>query len=247
MIMNNCVSPPELDDRQLLMFLDGERPAHVSVHLEQCPYCRERSRKLAGMQNYITTQLYRLSCPTSVELGDYVLGMLPSSQAAVITAHLHDCSHCTREVSQLTDYLGELLPARKVSPLEQVKVLVARLIGEIGPDKLYGGMTFAPAYATLRGEAPKAITMQADGILIVFEVQPAASGQVTFLGQLNADEQDRWTGARVELRQAGALLASVSVDDLGAFRFEDILPGATELQIIPVSGPVVLANIEIVL
>lgn len=246
MIMNNCVSPPELDDRQLLMFLDGERPAHIAAHLEQCPYCRERSRKLAGMQNYITSQLYRLTCPTSIELGDYTLGMLSAGRAAMVAAHVHDCPHCTQEVSQLTDYLGVFLPTPKVSPLEQVKVLVAHLVGGMRTGTLYGGMTLAPAYATLRGGPLGTITMQAEGILIVLEVQPTATGRVGILGQLNADEQDRWTGAKVELRQADALQATVSADDLGAFRFEGILPSSTELLIVPDSGPVVLASIEIV-
>jgi hypothetical protein len=235
-----------LEDRQLLMFLDGECPALVGAHLEQCPYCRERSRKLAGMQNYLTTQLYRLTCPTSIELGDYVLGMLPAKQSESMAVHVQDCPHCTQEVSQLKDYLGDLALAPRANPLEQVKVLIARLIGEIGTSQGYGGMAFAPAYATLRGGPLETITLQADGILIVLEVQPSDTERVAIIGQLNADEQDGWTGAAVELYQAGALLSSVSIDDLGAFRFEGILPGSTEIKIIRVRGPVVLANIEIV-
>jgi hypothetical protein len=247
MISMKCVSPPELDDQQLLMYLDGGQDAQVVAHLKQCPYCLERSRKLASMQNYITAQLYRLTCPAPLELGDYVLGLLAARQAAVITEHVRDCLHCAREVSQLTDYLGDLAPAPKANPLEQVKVLIARLVGEIQPGKLYGGLTLAPAYVSLRGEAPGPITLQADGILISMEVQPATEESVTVLGQIAADEQERWTGASVELRQADVLQATVSVDDLGAFRFSGVLPGATELQIKPVSGPVVLANIEIVI
>ena len=246
MITNKCVSPPELEDRQLLMFLDGERPSPVVAHLEQCPYCRERSRKLAGMQNYLTTQLYRLTCPTPVELGDFVLGLLPANQSERIAVHVQDCSYCTREISQLKGYLGDLTPTPRANPLEQVKVLVARLIGELGSSQGQGGMAFAPAYATLRGGPLGTITLQADGILIVLEVQPSDTGHVAVLGQLNADEQNCWTGAAVELRQAGLFLSSVSIDDLGAFRFENILPGSTELKIIPVRGPVVLANIDIV-
>jgi hypothetical protein len=197
------------------------------------------------MQNYLTAQLYRLNCPTPLELGDYVLGLLPAGRSALVAEHLRDCSHCTGEVSQLTDYLGDLAPAPKANPLEQVKVLIARLVGEVQPGKLFGGATFAPAYAALRGGTPGPITLQADGILILLEVQPGAEGRVDILGQIDADEQDRWTGASIELRQAGSLLATVSVDDLGTFRCVLVPTGLTELQMTPIRGPVVLANIEI--
>ena len=83
MIMDNCVSPPELDDRQLLLYLDGERNADLLAHLERCPYCRERSLKLAHLQNNLTAQMYRITCPTSIELGDYVLGLSPADRSAI--------------------------------------------------------------------------------------------------------------------------------------------------------------------
>jgi hypothetical protein len=200
---------------------------------------------LSRMQSDITAQLYRITCPTPVDLGDYVLGLLPAGQSALVAEHLRDCLHCTREISQLTEYLGDLAPAPKANPLEQVKVLVARLVGEMQPGKLFGGATFAPAYAALRGETPGPITLQADGILILLGVQPGAEGRVDVLGQISADEQDRWLGAAVELRQGGVLQATVSVDDLGTFRCVGVPPGPTELQITPLSGPIVLANIEI--
>ena len=244
--MDNCVSPPELDDRQLLLYLDGERSADIVAHLERCPYCRERSHQLARVQNYLTAQLYRITCPPSVELGDYVLGMLPANQSAMIADHLQNCPHCTQEVSQLTDYLGELGSIPKANPVEQVKVLIARMIDGIELGKLFGGMTLAPAYATLRGGTSGTITLQADGILIILEVQPATTGRKAILGQIASDEQDRWTGAKVELYRSDVLLASDSVNDFGAFHCDGILPGAVELKIIPLSGPIVLAKIEII-
>ena len=101
--------------------------------------------------------------------------------------------------------------------------------------------------AALRGEGKGPITFEADGILIVLDVQPAAEGLVRILGQVAADDQDRWTGASVELRQVGMLQMAATVDDLGAFRFEGVLPGSTEFLITPLSGDAVLVpNVEIV-
>jgi hypothetical protein len=241
MIMDHCVYPPELDDRQLIYYLDGERRADVVAHLEGCLYCRERSHKLAQMQNNLTTQLYRLTCPSSLELGDYVLGVTAGRQSRSIAEHLRDCPHCTQEVDQLRDYIKDLSPAPRPNPLEQARVLIARVIGGIEP----GGLTMAPAYATVRGGSPGPITLQADGILIILEVQPSAEGRVDLIGQLASDQQELWISARVELFENGELLASDSVSDIGGFRFEGILPEAVELKITPLRGPVVLANIEI--
>jgi hypothetical protein len=40
---------------------------------------------------------------------------------------------------------------------------------------------------------------------------------------------------------------TTKVDDLGTFRCEGVLPGKAELQILPAGGPVVLANIEVII
>ncbi len=243
----NCVSPPELDDRQLLAYLDGDADRLVGTHLAQCPYCREKARHLSHWQNQLTAKLYRMTCPSSIELGDYHLGLLPTAQAVSVAQHVSDCPHCKREIAQLRDYLrGELAPAFEAGPMERVKVLIARLVGGSGePGR--AGMTSAPILAGLRGEAKGPLTFEADGILIVLDVQPAAAGRVTILGQVAADDQDRWTGAAIELRQSGSQQMTAIVDDLGAFRCEELPPGPTEILITPFSGNgVLIPNINIV-
>jgi hypothetical protein len=69
---------------------------------------------------------------------------------------------------------------------------------------------------------------------------------VNILGQVAADDQEQWTGALVEVRQAGELEFTANVDDLGAFRSESLFPGPKELRIIPKSGTVVvISNFEV--
>ncbi len=152
--MDNCVSPPALDDQQLLAYLDGEGNQSIGAHLEKCPSCRERAGEIARLQNKLTARLYRLTCPSPIELGDYQMGLLPSSQRMAIAQHLRECPHCMRELAQLRSYLSELAPPPRTSILEGVRVLVARLTGEGG--RAAGGTTLAPAYAGLRGGSPGA-------------------------------------------------------------------------------------------
>jgi hypothetical protein len=235
----NCVFPPELDDGQLLAYLDGETDHGIATHLAQCPYCREKARQVSHWHQQLTTRLYRVTCPTSIELGDYHFGLVSTSQAVAIARHVSECPHCQREVAQLRDYLrGELAPPSEVGPLERMKVLVARLV--TGPDR-------APVSAGIRGEATGPITWEADGVLVVLDIQPAADGRAKILGQVAADDQDYWTGAQVELRQAGELQATVTVDDLGAFRCEAVSPGSAEILITPSRGsPILVPNVEII-
>ncbi|RPJ21819.1 MAG: hypothetical protein EHM33_25120 [Chloroflexi bacterium] len=98
----------------------------------------------------------------------------------------------------------------------------------------------------LRGGAKGPLTLEADGIVIVLDIQSTSEGRVNILGQVAAEDQERWNGALVELRGGGELQFSATTDDLGAFRPEGVMPGSKELRIIPKdSSFIVVANFEI--
>ena len=69
----NCISPPELEDWQLFKYLDGEIDGEISHHLEICQFCRDKKDSLALFQERLKS---RLTCPSSMELGEYELNML---------------------------------------------------------------------------------------------------------------------------------------------------------------------------
>jgi len=241
-----CISPPELDDRQLWAYVDGEADWHIREHLARCESCRERAEQIARFHERLKSRIFRLECPQAIELGEYHLGLLDQEQATAISQHLMECPHCQREVAQLKGYLVELAPTIESSLLGRAKILIARLVGGEREDEARRPPTLAPAWAGIRGDARGPITLEADGILIVLDVQPAAEERVTLLGQIASDDPDRWTGASVELRQASQLQLTTSVDDLGAFRCEAFSPGPTEILITPVSGsPVLIPNVDI--
>jgi hypothetical protein len=73
---------------------------------------------------------------------------------------------------------------------------------------------------------------EADGGVTVFlDAQPGSTDQVALHGQLVADDQEHWTGALVEVRQAGTLRATAGVDDLGGFSCDSLPALATEVRI----------------
>jgi hypothetical protein len=217
-----CITSPALEDTQIVSYMEGEADAVVVAHINECAFCRERAHRWTLLQNSLRKQLYRVTCPTPLELGDYHLGLLPASQKMVVAQHVRECPLCRRDVAELENFLEDL--ASEVSLQGAAGVLIARLIGGDTGES-------APTFAALRGEAKGPIILEADGVVITLDVQAEVNGQASILGQLAADDQDQWTGAKVELQQADSSQLTVSMDDLGTFRFEEVRPGAIQIII----------------
>lgn len=233
-----CISSPALDDAQILMFVEGEADTAIVSHVRECPYCRERARRWTRLQDRLRKQSYRVTCPTPMQLGDYHLGYLSAPDVLVVSQHLRECILCSREVAALENFLTSLAPAPGL--METANVLIARLVGASSENG------FGPATPALRGETKGPLTFEADGIVIVLDIQPVEKGGSNILGQVAADDQERWTGALVEVRQGNELQTSAVVDDLGAFRCEGIRVGEQELRIVPTGGsPVVVTTLEL--
>ena len=146
----NCVFPPELDDKQLLAYLDDpDTHQETARHLEKCSYCREKAQALDGFQKRLTTRLYRITCPSPMELGEYHLRMLPANQNLVVAQHIRDCPHCSQEIAELEGFLHELPSQLSVS--DRIQVLIAQLVSGGQADRDHGTFSQAPAFTGLRG------------------------------------------------------------------------------------------------
>jgi hypothetical protein len=144
----------------------------------------------------------------------------------IISQHLRECPHCTREIDQLNVFLSDLTPDSESNLLQKTKVLIARLVGEQDGPSAKGEPSFM-----LRGESEGPITFVVEGIVIVLDIQQADGGKVSIFGQVAADNQDDWTGATIVLKQTDGLQTTDSLDDLGAFNFEQVSSGSIQITI----------------
>jgi hypothetical protein len=238
-----CSYDSPLTPDQLTAAIDGSANPEVGEHLAHCPDCSARLAEAQQAERRLTHRLHRWDCPSPAQLGEYHLGALPPDSAATITRHLADCDRCSLELAALRQFLAaEAAPASgtaRARPGPQPgRLALVEVIAQLLPR--------ATALA-LRGETTREpIVAEADGVMIILDLQPVGQGRVSVLGQVAAEAQDRWTSALVQLRQSGDLQAMATVSDLGTFQCRFVSPGPTEIRITPVVGPtIVVPNIEL--
>ena len=213
----NCLFPPELEDKQLMAYLD-DPDAHQEItdHLEKCTYCREKAGALAGFQKKLTSRLYRSACPSPAELGEYHLHLLRASQMLLIGKHVRECPYCAKEVADLKKYLSEFSQPKL---LETVKVFIAELMN---------GTPTTPAFGAVRGNAGQPERYQADDIPIIIGVHDD-NDDPGFKMVLGLIPGISLRGFTIEMYQAENLIASTVVDEIGNFLFARLVPGRYDL------------------
>lgn len=225
-----CVSPPELEERELLALIAGDADPSVAAHVERCAYCRAKWNRLGQLHNALTARLFRIDCPSPERLGEYHLDLLSPAEGAAIRSHLAACPHCQREVAQLREYLGALAPQVERGPLERVRVLIARLIGGAGESFGMGGTVMSPAPLAVRGESEGPSIYRAGAIEIVLQIQEdvtqpdrkAVLGLITGMTDANPE---------VQVWRADERIATAPVDKLGNFVIAPLEAGTYDLVV----------------
>jgi hypothetical protein len=227
-----CSDPPPRPVDQITAALDGVAAPEVRAHLGRCEACAARLAQARQLEAGLRASLRRWDCPAPQQLADYHLGRLEGAADRAIARHLAICASCAQEVEALRVFLlADEPPAAPAVPAPAPLDRSRR-----GP--LLGRRL--PQAAALRGGAGGPIQAQAGDTTVFLDVQPAGAGQVVIQGQIVDDDQERWAGALVELRQGGALPASAAVDDLGSFGCGPLPAGPTELRATPSRGRMVI-------
>jgi len=174
-------------------------------------------------EQLLAAHLYRITCPSPDELGEYHLKLLPGVRAAAVAQHLSLCDRCCLEVAQLQSFMADLAPDLEYSLRERVQIWIARLL----PRGLEGGLAAAPALA-FRGQEDGPLTYEAGDVQLHLDIQddPANPGHKTVIG-LVIGELD--TAVSVQLWQDGQQLQETILDEWGNFSLDGIIPGIFDL------------------
>src|SRR5262245_2083178 len=228
-----CITSPALEDTKIMSYLEGEAEESVIAHIKACSFCSEKAEQWTLLQNGLRKQLYRVTCPTQMELGDYHLGLLPDARKLIVAQHVRECPLCRREVAELEKFLTELNP--EPGFLEPIKALIASLVSGPGVDQNHPDL--ASAFGGLRGEGDEPFIYQADQVRIVIEVQDDVEqiGLKILLGLVTGLESNEFT---IQVSQGDNVIATTSVDEIGNFLISHLSPGHYKLVL---TGP----NMEI--
>jgi hypothetical protein len=181
------------------------------------------------IETRLQAALFRVDCPTPIELGDYHLGLLAGDQAAKVGRHVQGCPHCAAEIAQLQTFLADVGGDLLVSPTERLRVWFGRLLPSPG-----GGSGLRPALA-VRGDDRPPLSYEVGPAQIMLEVEQDATGEDrrTLVGLIVGAESSSLTAVVCEVDgQPASPLRETPVDDLGGFTLEGVPVGTYDLLLL---------------
>lgn len=232
-----------VDEKKIEQVVAGEAPPEVQQHVLLCPTCRQRVVELAREESLFMRLLLRAVCPDSVELGEWLAGLLPAERAEDVRRHVDECPHCREEVALLQEMLAA--PSHEPSlsvAARKVQRLVARLLP---PSSLSAEL---PQAFALRGAPAKGWQYQAGNLLITLDMERTAPADYTLFGLIVSDVEEigRFEGTLVRLKNKdGAEISTARIDDLDTFAFTSVTPGTYILEIEAEGNLVVIENVNV--
>jgi hypothetical protein len=225
---DQCIRRPALDDLDLIAAIDGEANDEILAHLAECPHCAERARDLESMQQLLRQRLYRILCPSTTEMLSYQQGWLEQSRQIQLRAHLEECPHCSGEMRLLAE-------AANAPPFGEVLLGSLRRVVAVALMPR-GRPTLAPIYGGLRGGRLGAhYAYRAENMQLTLNVQRAVgrSGQVVLVGMLIDEDGmvQEFGASTASLLREEWVITSSTIDELGNFVLEDIIPGNYSLSL----------------
>ena len=200
---------------------------------------------MTDLEDRLTAVLYRVTCPDTIELGEYRLGITSESQEsgprkAFIEQHLLGCPYCSRELAQLDSFMAQVQSDLDYTPVERVKIWIARRV----PDLTAGVGSSTPAFAFRGGDGEddprQSLVFEAGDAQLMIEIQDdvEGAGRKSLVGLIIGIDPE---GLSAQLWLDGQPVATANIDDLGNFTFSNLGSGHHELIL---SGPDVEIHVQ---
>jgi hypothetical protein len=232
-----CIDPGAITADDLIAHARGEAGPAAVAHVERCPACRARAAAYAEAEQRLHARLFRRTCPPTVRIGEYCLGILPAEAMQHVAEHLLDCPHCLAEQRAMSAYLrapDEPEPERGLAGT--LRRLFAR------PER-----PETAARAALRGdEAEESVSFSAGDVRLTLSVQRSGRGTGRVIaGLFDPAAGQNVTGAVAHLYEGDRLVQIQRVDDLGGFMFVAVPAGAYRVEIAIPAGLVVIDPVTV--
>jgi len=210
-VTETCINPTEINEGDLMAYVDGTADQVVIEHVRRCPACARRAQELAALQATLTARLYRASCATPEQLIAYQRNELRGSEKLTVAQHLRRCPHCARELAALAHEERE-----DVNPGERCRVSIEVRVAP--------GMNRTTAQVHRLCHVKVTVTQR------LARANPGRwdlSGQVD-LGGRGPESID---GTTVQLYRGEELIATTAVSPRGQFTFTEVEPGSYRLSL----------------
>jgi hypothetical protein len=234
-----CASPGTVAPEEILAYAEGAASLRVVSHVATCPACRYEAAGLAAAERALRGRLVRVACPSPQTIGEYQVDLLSAAPRTSVAAHLVECARCADELRILRDMLA-FEPGAALRPIERLRRSVARLVD----------LSAGRWQAALRGAMPDENRLyEAEGLAISIRLSPGARHSLVSLICLVLPEGDAAPPAgrgRGRLLDAdGRQVADGEIDELGGVAFDDLAPGAYQLELVLGERLIVVERLEV--
>ncbi len=207
----------EINDSHILMYLDKVADPEIKKMIESKREYQIRARELERLQRDYLENFYRATCPDSLDLGEYLLGVLPKTERKMIERHVDDCPHCASELREMEAF------NRADSLIHRI---IATLIGRKREEDQLGWMLEFGE----RGSDEGSFVYEASGAQIAIDLQDDGDhiGYYSIVGLItgmNAQDYE------VSLWREGDQVGDGKVNPLGNFSIDHLESGEYEIMI----------------
>jgi len=235
-VNHECINPTEIEEDDLMAYVDGTADRAVVRHVRRCPACARQAGELAALQAVLRAQIYRCGCPPPEQLLAYRHGELDGGKALQVAQHLRQCPHCAHEMALLARQAREGLGSRLRSALRTIEatLITPQLQAQAVP---------------LRGQTPPTQIFRTSKFDILLSQHPARARpeQWDLSGLIHSGGRVPSTIDRVhaELYRGKGLIALTQVGKRGQFSFAALDPGRYDLELVWPEQIIRLAEVQV--
>jgi anti-sigma factor RsiW len=236
--VSDCINPGEIEEGDLMAYVDGLAGEVVRRHIARCAACAREARELGSLQRSLVGQLYRFACPAPESLTGYLARDLDRNDTLVVAQHVRECPHCARELATLARE-ARSGPGWARRALQVLEAALIQPAGGWEPAAVRGGPGWLAGARRYQADEVEALVMVGD---------PAARGDrqdVTGLLHVGGAVPEEAGEVTAELYRDDGLVGLAQVSTRGQFSFGELSAGTYDVCLVWGAREIWLRGIEV--